>query len=177
MSEQQATNQSGGPEALERAMDPVQKNAWAFLRRGLDLDIVGPEIGQRIGVAGLDGLEGAARMHHGRCLGHMTSPLPAFMPFTESAEPTKRSASGGSCEGDARALGRRRRGDAARAGCEHGEELAGVDGLGEVGVEAFAEGAGAILDAGVGAEGERGDGAVGPNPVAGADAAPAKVPA
>ncbi len=27
-----------------------------------------------------DGLEGAARMHHGRCLGHMTSPLPAFMP-------------------------------------------------------------------------------------------------
>lgn len=69
MSEQQATNQSGGPEALkkdlrevlelmdsdpeagaqklltvavrvfdalERAMDPVQKNAWAFLRRGLE---------------------------------------------------------------------------------------------------------------------------------------------
>lgn len=27
-----------------------------------------------------DGLDGAARMHHGRCLGHMTSPLPAFMP-------------------------------------------------------------------------------------------------
>ncbi|EHP44785.1 group II decarboxylase [Cupriavidus basilensis OR16] len=27
-----------------------------------------------------DGLAGAARMHHGRCLGHMTSPLPGFMP-------------------------------------------------------------------------------------------------
>lgn len=27
-----------------------------------------------------DGLAGAARMHQGRCLGHMTSPLPGFMP-------------------------------------------------------------------------------------------------
>jgi len=27
-----------------------------------------------------DGLSRVARMHHGRCLGHMTSPLPAFMP-------------------------------------------------------------------------------------------------